>query len=352
MESSGGIENYTITVLNYLQEKGHNVYVYTLHGYNNKFSNIRLKKYKFIDRFLLGKRISFHIIKNNIKFDLYLCGHLFLAKYMEQIVKDANASYELFVYGIDCWAGRFEQRLPKLKHLNKVISISTFTSNQIKKQGFQDEIVYLPPVVNIDKFPEFDIEKDISRISFLSVGRLSSIEKYKGHDKVIEAINILVNKYNIYNLYYRIVGKGDDKHRLENIVNRFNLNNYVKFYGFVSDEELPRIYAQSDVFIMPSNVSLDPKNPQGEGFGIVFIEAAMYELPLIGPYDGGSSDIIDDGINGLVCDPLSPYEIAEKMKILIENPKLSVELGKKAKVKVLENFTLNQMDNYIKKIIY
>lgn len=351
-ESSGGIENYTFTILDYLRKKGHNVYTYTVYGQNKKFFNITFKGYKYIDRFLLGKRVLSNILKNNIKFDLYLCGHLYLAKYMEQIVKSTNASYNLFVYGIDCWAGRFESRLPSLKHLDKIISISSFTSDQIIKQGFQDKIVHLPPVLNTCKFPQLDIEKDFNKVSFLTVGRLSSLEQYKGHDKVIEAVNILVNKCNIYNLEYRIVGKGDDKCRLENKVSYLNLNSYIRFYGFVPDDELPKIYSQSDVFVMPSNVSLDPKSPQGEGFGIVFLEAAMYELPLIGPNDGGSTDIIDDGINGLECDPLSPEDISEKMKILIENKDLRVTFGKNAKQKILENFTLNQLDDYLNNLLY
>jgi len=350
-ESSGGIENYTFTILEYLQKQGHNIYVYTVNGQNKKFSNISFKKNKYIDRFFLGKRVASKLSTNNVTMDLYLCGHLYLAKHMEQIVKNTNSTYDLFVYGIDCWAGRFEQRLTKLKHLNKIISISSFTSEQIKKQGFKGEIVYVPPVLNTDKFPDLDIEKDSSRVNFITVGRLSSLEQYKGHDKVIEAVDILVNKFNIKNIQYRIVGKGDDKERLEDKVKSLNLNNYVKFYGFVLDSELPKVYAQSDVFIMPSNVSLDPAKPEGEGFGIVFTEAAMYELALIGPNSGGSTDIIDDGINGLECNPLSAEDIAEKMKTLVESEHLRNKFGKKAKEKVLKNFTLNQLDKYLDRVI-
>jgi phosphatidylinositol alpha-1,6-mannosyltransferase len=180
---------------------------------------------------------------------------------------------------------------------------------------------------------------------------LSSLEQYKGHDQVIEALNILVNQFNINNIEYRIVGKGDDKERLERKVNDLKLNKFVKFYGFVSDEELPKVYAQSNVFIMPSNVSLNPKKPEGEGFGIVFIEAAMYELPMIGPNDGGSTDIIDNNINGLECNPLLPNDIAEKMKIIIENKDLIEKFGKAAKEKILENFTLKQLPKYLEGVI-
>jgi len=350
-ESSGGIENYTFTILRHLKELGHNVIVYTINGENKNFENISFKRNKYIDRFFLGNRIRNKLYKQHQDIDIFLCGHLFLANHMETIVKRYNKKYHLFVYGIDCWAGRFKSRYSKLNSLDKIISISSFTSEQIKEQGFNGEIVYLPPVLDVDKFPSISIEQNNNKVKFITVGRLSSLEQYKGHDKVIESMNILVNKFNIQNIEYRIVGKGDDKERLELLTKELNIEEYVKFYGFVSNEELPKVYAQSDVFIMPSNVSLDPKKPEGEGFGIVFTEAAMYELPMIGPNDGGSTDIIDNMENGLECDPLSPDDIAEKMKFMIENEKLRKSFGKNAKEKILGHFTLKQLDTYLEKII-
>ena len=351
-EGAGGIENYTYIVLKHLQDKGHNIVIYTINGNNKKFENIEFTKNKYFDRFFLGKRVVNNLYKKHKKIDLFLCGHLFLAKHMEKIVNKYDSNYNLFVYGIDCWAGRFEERQPKLKSINKIISISSFTTKQIKNQGFRGDVVYLPPVLDENKFPL--IQKEVNAdntVKFITVGRLSSAEKYKGHDKVIEAVNLLVNKYNIKNIEYRIIGKGDDKERLENKVRELNLESFIKFYGFVPDEDLPKVYSSSDVFIMPSNVSLDPSKPEGEGFGIVFTEAAMYKLPMIGPNDGGSTDIIDDNINGLECDPLSPSDIAEKMKILINNEKKRIEFGKKANEKIVDNFTLRQLDGYLEKIV-
>ena len=349
-ESSGGIENYTYTVLNHLKNKGHNIVVYTINGNNKNFENITFKKNRYIDKYFLGKRVAKRLYNKHSQIDLFLCGHLFLTKYIEKIVKPYKKKYDLFVYGIDCWAGRFKSRSGSLKNLDKIISISSFTTKQIRSQAFKGNIVYLPPVLDPKKFPEVNYKKDTNIINFITVGRLSAEEQYKGHDKVIEAIEILVNKEKINSIIYRIVGKGNDKERLELKVKEIGIEKYVKFYGFVPDEELPEIYATSDVFIMPSNVSLDPIKPEGEGFGIVFTEAAMYGLPMIGPNIGGSTDIIDDNINGLECDPLNPNDIAEKMKYFIDEKIMRIKFGKKAKEKILSNFTLNQLDDYLKGI--
>ena len=102
---------------------------------------------------------------------------------------------------------------------------------------------------------------------------------------------------------------------------------------------------------MPSNVSLDPKKPEGEGFGIVFIEAAIYGLALIGPNDGGPTDIIEHDVNGYMCDPKSIEDIADKILILIRNKKKRNSFGIKIRDKILTNFTLNQLDGYLSNLI-
>lgn len=351
-ESSGGIENYTYTILNHLKNQGHKIIVYTIHGKNENFENIDLKKIKLLDQLILGKRIGKILCKQHNDIDLFLCGHLFLAKYMEQLVKCFHKKYNLFVYGIDCWAGRFEQRYPKLKMLDKIISISSFTTEQILKQGFTGNIVYIPPVIDETKF-EFvgkNIQNSNDTVKLITVGRLSSQEQYKGHDIVIQAIKLLVDQ-GINNLEYRIVGHGDDQTRLEKLVADLQIEKYVKFYGFVSDEKLKKVYCESDIFIMLSAVSLESSNPKGEGFGIVFIEAAMYKLPLIGPNVGGSLDIIDNRVNGFTINPKSPEQCANCITKLINDEKLRITFGKEARKKILNNFSTRQLDDYLNNLI-
>ncbi len=351
-EGAGGIENYSFTILNFLKSKGHTIIVHTINGKNDKFENVNFKSNQLLNKFFLGKMIGKRLRKKNEKIDLFLCGHLYLTNHMEKIVACYEKKYHLFVYGIDCWAGRFKKINRKLMFLDKVISISSFTTQQIKNQGFMGDIVYIPPVLNVLNFPKISSRKRFCDvIKFLTVGRLSAKEKYKGHDKVIEAMHILVNQERIKNIEYNIVGKGDDLDRLKKLVSKYKIEKYVNFCGYLSDEELVKVYSNSDVFIMPSNVSLNPRKPEGEGFGIVFIEAAMYELPLMGPNIGGSTDIIENKKNGLECSPFSATDISQKMKFLIEDKNKRMEFGKNAKEKVLSNFTLDQLEKYLHDIL-
>lgn len=350
-KNSGGIEKYTYTVLKNLEVLGHKIIVHTVNNECKNFSNLSIKRIKYFDKFLLGTLISKSLYDKYPKIDVFLCGHLFLARHMETITNKYFKKYKLFVYGIECWGGRFQARYSHLRNIDKIISISSFTTRQIRKQGFDDQIVYLPPTLELNNYPPVKKDKCKDKISFITVSRLSASEQYKGHDKVIEAIGIIINKYKIENIKYLIVGKGDDELRLKTIVKKLNLEKYVEFYGFASSKDLALLYSKSDVFIMPSNVSLNPSKPEGEGFGIAFIEAAMYELPLIGPNDGGSKDIIDNEVNGLECNPISPNDIAKKMKILVENATLRRDYGKNSKQIVIERFTTNKPKEFYEKIL-
>jgi len=178
---------------------------------------------------------------------------------------------------------------------------------------------------------------------------LSHKEKYKGHDVVISALKIVADS--IAGIRYRIVGTGDDESRLRALAREEGVANIVDFAGFVSDDELAFAYADCDVFVMPSRVSLDPAKPEGEGFGIVFLEAALQEKPLIGPKEGGPTDIINDGVNGYLVDPRNPQELADRIIRLARDPALCATMGRAARQTVLAKFTTAQLDEYLAPVL-
>lgn len=350
---AGGIENYTWTILNHLKEQGHKITVCTIIDPSFDFDNIHLTNRNKIDQYLFNFRLARELRKKGRTFDTFLCGHIYLFHIMEKLASRYNKSYSLFAYGIDCWGGRFQKRLPKMKHLDKVISISSFTSEQILEQGFVGELVYLPPVLDAARYParrSTKTKQHGEKIIFLTVGRLASDERYKGHDKVIKALRLLINS-GITNIEYWIVGNGNDLIRLKIEVDKEGLNQYVRFHGSVSEASLDAIYRNADVFIMPSNVSLDSEKPEGEGFGIVFIEASINEMAIIGPDIGGSTDIIDDGITGLTCKPNDPSDIAKKMMCFINNPDFRMQCGAQGRLKVMEKFSTKSLPGYLNPLL-
>ncbi|MDZ4787516.1 MAG: glycosyltransferase, partial [Blastochloris sp.] len=144
----------------------------------------------------------------------------------------------------------------------------------------------------------------------LTVARLSSSERYKGHREVIQLLPQLI-KTNP-NILYHIVGDGDDRLPLAQEVSRLHLENAVHFSGRLSPQALELAYTACDAFVMPST---------GEGFGIVYLEALVRGRPVLAGNVDGSVDPLLDGKLGLLADPHNPEELLEKLKCLLyENP--------------------------------
>lgn len=357
-KNAGGAERYCYNILRALADRGHKVYLYVFHDGEEDpdfvYVNRHIPRNRVIDKFFLGNRVQSFFKSQGVSIDIFINGHIFLYDKAELISRKIGINYDLFVYGIDCWGDRFRERMPKMQHLKQVVSISSFTTEQVVKQGYTGKVVYFPPLLDMAAFqPHMDAvaaeAMPTGKTILLTVSRLHAEERYKGQDTVIRALAEV--RKTLPNLEYWIVGRGNDMDRLKRLAVNENVADAVKFWGFVSEQELRDIYRQSDIFIMTSRVSLNPDKLEGEGFGIVFTEAALYEKALIGPNTGGSMDIIDDGINGVTCDPEDVQDIARSIVRLSGDPELRRQMGKRAKEKTLSQFTLNQFDQYFKPLL-
>src|SRR5262249_28475717 len=133
----------------------------------------------------------------------------------------------------------------------------------------------------------------------LTVARMDSRERYKGHDRVIAAIPVLAAQG--HDVVYLILGEGDDRARLEAIASKAGIIDKVRFMGSVSREVLIEAYRTADLFVMPST---------GEGFGIAFVEAMASGIPAVGLAVAGARDALADG----------------ELGIAVEEPDLSIAL--------------------------
>ncbi|KAB2857909.1 MAG: glycosyltransferase [Bauldia sp.] len=103
---------------------------------------------------------------------------------------------------------------------------------------------------------------------------------------------------------YLVAGSGDDKQRLSRLAAEKGVGGRVIFAGQVADVELPGYFRLADVFAMPST---------GEGFGIVYLEAAAAGLPVIACGRDGSRDALADGKIGTMVDPGDSHALAEAL---------------------------------------
>jgi glycosyltransferase involved in cell wall biosynthesis len=116
----------------------------------------------------------------------------------------------------------------------------------------------------------------------LTVGRISSAERYKGHDRVIRLLPELLKTHP--DAVYVVVGDGDGLPALERLAKQLGVSDACRFTGRVDDADLVEHYRMADVFVMPST---------GEGFGIVYLEAMACGIPAIGLECDGSADPLE-----------------------------------------------------------
>jgi len=131
-------------------------------------------------------------------------------------------------------------------------------------------------------------EKDNSVIKILSHGRMP---RTKHIDKAIRLVNYTVKKLGIRNIVLKISGRGADEDRLKGLVKKYQLENYVKFLGFVSDRERARLFEEAHLHVQFS---------RKEGWGTTVLEAASKRTPTICFPVQGLRDSVKDSTGYLV----------------------------------------------------
>ncbi len=264
--------------------------------------------------------------------------------------------YAVFIHGMDLGMAQKSAKKSKLakkilKNSKFIITNSEYTKGLVIGQGIEANKIHViyPCVntrnrtnVNTNSHEAFYTKSEISKPCLLTIGRLV---KRKGHDMVIKALPKVIIK--IPNVHYIIGGDGEARSYLENIVRQYNLQKYVSFTGKIDGEEKYKLYENCDVFIMPSrNIDGDV-----EGFGIVYIEAALYGKPVIAGRSGGISEAVLDGETGILVNPEDINEIADAIIKLLSNQDLANKLGVQGRDRVSSEFIWDKQIDKIKNLL-
>jgi glycosyltransferase involved in cell wall biosynthesis len=127
---------------------------------------------------------------------------------------------------------------------------------------------------------------------------------------------------------FKVYGEGELRGELLAKAESLGLDGENIFMGaFTSREELTRIMNDTDIFLLSSIL---------EGQPLVIVEAMAYGCPIVSTNVGGIPELITDGVNGLLCPPEKPQCLAEKIKLLADDPAQRERLGRAAR-KFYEN---------------
>ncbi|MBU1031326.1 glycosyltransferase [Patescibacteria group bacterium] len=160
-----------------------------------------------------------------------------------------------------------------------LVANSKNVANRIKKFYRRDSVVIYPPV-DTKEFRIQSSEFRKKRDYFLVVSRLV---RGKGVDTVIMACGKL-------GLPLKIVGSGSEFSNFQFLISNFQFKN-IELLGFVSDEELPELYAGAKALVTAA---------EDEDFGITSVEAQAAGTPVIAPASGGYLETVIDGETGIL----------------------------------------------------
>ncbi|MGA8613570.1 MAG: glycosyltransferase family 4 protein, partial [Xanthobacteraceae bacterium] len=201
--------------------------------------------------------------------EIVFCGHLYMAPLAWLIARSIGARLVVQTHGVEAWPRPSWLQRIAVEAADAVLCVSRHTRARVLEWAAiaPERIVILPNTVGNDYIfaenPTFQaVFRRDKKETLLTVARMDGRQRYKGHDRIIDAIPKLLARGR--DIAYVIVGEGDDRARLEERARTNGIVDRVHFAGPVAAEKLPETYRLADLFVMPST---------GEGFGIAFLEA-------------------------------------------------------------------------------
>ena len=212
---------------------------------------------------------------------------------------------------------------------NGIIVQTNSASRIITEKTGAKNIAIIPNAVN-----NIDAKSSVKKNQIVTLGRLSH---EKGHKILIRAFSMISKK----DWTLHIIGDGPERQKLESEAALLGIAEKTKFYGHLKD--FSQILVESEIFVLPSFY---------EGFPNALIEAMSVPLACISSdCIAGPSDIIEDGVNGLLVETGNVDALANALNRLIENRDLRRMLASKA-YKVRETLALDKIArNYVDFII-
>jgi len=363
-EPIGGLEIYGRQLVGILTDLGYEIEVWSIFEHaglsNNQGIKVKYLAPEGRDAFRLYFRISNYLLawrlaKEASVYDLVIALHprVLPAIYLASI-SGKGVKYMAWAYGSDVW-GKWPYLFEKgLEKAEKIVAISNFTRRSLIERmtaKANDIVLIYPPVDTKFYRPSERKAADRGAFRLLTVCRLGKGDLYKGVDIVIQALPEIQKRLG-KEVIYRVIGKGEGIFHLKEVARSVGIAENVKFLGWVDQGRLLKEYQGCDIFIMPSRLERTSQGYlTGEGFGMVYAEAAACGKPVVASKHGGAAETVIDGVTGYIVDPNSIDEIVNAVNAILSNPDKAKKMGEAGRKFVEENMSMEVFRDRIEELL-
>jgi phosphatidyl-myo-inositol dimannoside synthase len=336
--ADGGIQRFNRTLLIACREAGLKCDVHSLNDATAPIAaaNERIRvfggnRYRFAIRTLVALLFG--------GYDLAFIGHINFVGLMARGLRlrlGRRPTLLLIAHGVDVWTGIAGQRRRALRAVDLILCVSRYTSLMMQRQAPEiPERRYriFPNAINAAWWAQVAAEPAAApsgmanppaRRYLLSVARISRHDRAKGVLTVLEALSMLQDR----EVHYVIAGHGDDRSFLKRAAERLGVADRVHFPGAVADHDLARLYRHCQAFVLPSGQ---------EGFGIVFLEAMFFGVPVIAAAEKGAIDVVQDEATGLLVRYGDVVSLTTAVDRLLADPELRARLRAQGRAAVTDH---------------
>jgi L-malate glycosyltransferase len=207
-------------------------------------------------------------------------------------------------------------------------------------------IIVIPNGIDVARFEQSGMTGSVRRelgipTNALLIGVVGRVTQFKGVEDFLRAAAIIAPQFPT--AHFLVVGGGigrtatlnrDDEYRQElmHLAAQLGLQNRVVFAGFRTDVE--RMFSALTVSVQPS---------LSEGLSNVVLESMAAGLPVVATRVGGTPEVVQDGVNGLLVPPADSVALAEAIRRLLADSALAQRLGDAARRSVAERFSVRRL---------
>ncbi len=221
--------------------------------------------------------------------------------------------------------------------ISKAVERFITVNEKIRKE--KTRLIYnavTPP----DKLLDDHMKKNIRASLGLDAGAVviavvASLTANKGHGILLTAFRDIFMSHPSVRLL--IIGDGPLREQIEASTRQLMIDQAVVFTGIRKDVfDLLQI---ADIFVLPTQIR--------EGLGVALIEAMAVGLPVIGTSIGGIPEVIQEGVNGFLVSPGSTEQLAEAIRMLVDDQALRTGMGIRGRQVYEEKFTMSKMTELV-----